>query len=47
VTTKLQLIKVIIKNTYVITGFIVAIPRVIHIIELGLPQYGTNIQGCW
>jgi hypothetical protein len=41
--TELHVLKTILKNTYAKTGLIKAILRVIHNLELGLPQAGTNI----
>jgi hypothetical protein len=41
--TELHVLKTIPKNTYAKTGLIKAILPVIHNLELGLPQDGTNI----
>jgi hypothetical protein len=41
--TELHVLKTMPKITYAKTGLIKATPRVIHNLELGLPQDGTNI----
>jgi len=41
--TELHVLQTVPKNTYARTGLIKAILRVIHNLELGLSQAGTNI----
>jgi len=43
VPNRTSVLKTKAKNTYAKTGLIKAIPRVIHNLELGLPQDPTNI----